>query len=124
MRQLFSLAFGIEAVVLVEMGMPSYKVDHYDPKINKVMARLSLDLLEEKRDTACIRTTAYKERIARKRDLVLKKAKVTIRHTSKGKLVPNWEEPYQVTRREWKWCIQTSTSLMEHQSHEHGMPTT
>ena len=56
----FSLAFGKKVVVIVEMGMPRYRVDHYNPKINEEMARLSLDLLEEKRDTARIRTTTYK----------------------------------------------------------------
>ena len=55
----FFLAFKIEAVVLVKMGMPSYRVDYYDPKINEDMAKLSLDLLEEeKRDAARIKTMA------------------------------------------------------------------
>ena len=92
-----SLAFGIEAVVLIEMGMLSYRVNHYDPKVNEDMAKLSLDLLEEKRDTRCIRMVAYKERVTRyynrrvkkrefkKRDLVLRKA----RHTLEGKFAPN-----------------------------------
>ena len=57
----FSLAFGTEAVVPMEMGMPSYRVDHYDPKINEDMYRLSLDLLKERRNTMCIRTMAYKK---------------------------------------------------------------
>ena len=38
-------------VILVEMGVPSNKVDHYNPKTNEDMIKLSLDLLEEKRDT-------------------------------------------------------------------------
>ena len=52
-------------IVPIEMGMPSYRVDHYDPKINEDMAKLSLDLLEEKRDTTRIKTATYKERVAR-----------------------------------------------------------
>ena len=44
----FSLAFDTEVVVPIEMGMPSYRVDHYNQKINKNMARLNIDLLEEK----------------------------------------------------------------------------
>ena len=105
---LFSLAFSTKAVVLVEMDMPSYRVDYYDPKINKDMAKLSLDLLEKKRDIARTKTMAYKERVAwyynrrvnkrefKKGDLVLRKVDITIRHTLEGKLALNWEGPYQV----------------------------
>ena len=60
----FFIAFGTKMIVPIEMGMPSYRVDHYDPKINEDMAKLSLHLLEEKRDTAHIRTPTYKERVA------------------------------------------------------------
>ena len=50
-----SLAFGTKVVVPLEMRMPSYRVDHYYPKINEDMAKISLDLLEEKRNIACIK---------------------------------------------------------------------
>ena len=43
----FSLAFGTEVMVFMEIGMPSYKVNYYDPKINEDMVKLNLDLLEK-----------------------------------------------------------------------------
>ena len=43
----FSLAFGTEVMVFMEIGMPSYKVNYYDPKINGDMVKLNLDLLEK-----------------------------------------------------------------------------
>ena len=96
-----SLAFGTKVVVPLEMGMPSYRVDHYDPKINEDMAKISLDLLEEKRNIACIKlwhtkkgspdNRRVKKKEFKKGDLVLRKVEVTIRHAFEGKLAPNWE---------------------------------
>ena len=72
------------------------------------MARLSLDLLKERRDTTRIKMATYKEKVAqyynrkvkkrefKKGDLVLRKAEVIVMHTLKDKFAPTWEGPYQV----------------------------
>jgi hypothetical protein len=42
---LFSLAYGTEAVIPVEIGSPSYRVSQYDPNHNREGISLHLDLL-------------------------------------------------------------------------------
>jgi hypothetical protein len=55
----FSLTFGAEAVILVEIGSLSYRMEHYNPGLNNEGIQLHLDLLEERRDRAQITMTAY-----------------------------------------------------------------
>ena len=50
----FSLTYGSEAVIPVEIGMPSVRCALFDPLANDEALRLSLDLLEEKREVAAI----------------------------------------------------------------------
>ena len=45
---LFALAFGIEAVTLVKVGLESPRVKFANVEHNKETLRLNLDLLEEK----------------------------------------------------------------------------
>jgi hypothetical protein len=49
---LFALSFGMEAVIPVEIGSLSYRVEHYNPGLNNVEMKLHLDLLQERRDKA------------------------------------------------------------------------
>lgn len=55
----FSLAFGMEIVILVEIGLPIMWIEHYDESSNPVQLRANLDLLEETRDKACLRMDVY-----------------------------------------------------------------
>ncbi|XP_022143561.1 uncharacterized protein LOC111013429 [Momordica charantia] len=48
----FSLAFGSEAMVPVEIGIPTDRVEQYEPTKNEEELLLNLDLLEEKRELA------------------------------------------------------------------------
>ena len=71
---------------------------------------LNLDLLDEKREQVLKRTEDYQRRTARyynqkvkprsykPRDLVLKKLLPARKNPAHGKLGPNWEGPYIVTR--------------------------
>ena len=43
----FNLAFGMDAVFPIKIGISSIKVNHFDPKDNESNIRLHLDLLEE-----------------------------------------------------------------------------
>ena len=99
----FSLTFGTEAVIPVEIGEPTLRVEYYDEETNNSRLQANLDLLEEKREVAYIRAEAYKQRTAQyynsrvharsfqKGDLVLRKVQI-----SGHKLGPNWEGPYRV----------------------------
>lgn len=56
----FSLIFGVEVVVLVEIGFPSPRVEHLDVDSNNESLRLNLDMLEESRETTYFRVAKYK----------------------------------------------------------------
>ncbi|CAL8089462.1 unnamed protein product [Prunus armeniaca] len=62
---LFSMAFGSKAVVLVEIGEPSYRTKTFAPKANEEAFALSLDLIEERRAQANLRNEAYKQHVSR-----------------------------------------------------------
>ncbi|GKV47203.1 hypothetical protein SLEP1_g54121 [Rubroshorea leprosula] len=104
----YHLAFGTEAVIPVEIGVPSFPVTHFDEERNGQLLRENLDLLVEVREEARLQTLIYKQKLANfynKRvrpqtfkvgDLVLRKAGLTGFETRFGKLAPNWEGPYAV----------------------------
>ena len=48
----FQLTYGIEAVILAEVGLTSYRVDNHDERRNDEAIRLQLDLVDEVRATA------------------------------------------------------------------------
>ncbi|GKV49755.1 hypothetical protein SLEP1_g56488 [Rubroshorea leprosula] len=106
----FSLAYGAEAVIPVEVGLPSDRSDCHDDQNNEQLLREDLDFVEEIREMSRIRNMAHQSRVAKfynKRvrarqfqvgDLVLRKAGLTNSYSHMGKLAPNWEGPYMVIR--------------------------
>ena len=48
------MAFGVEAVIPVEVGLPSLRVGNYDEEDNASRMLPELDLVEEKRERALI----------------------------------------------------------------------
>ena len=97
----FSLAFGIEAVAPVEVGLKSPRVEFTNIEHNEEILCLNLDLLEEKFEQVlkCAKdyhrkTTKYYERRVRPRnfkpdDLVLKNLLPVRKNPTHGKLGPN-----------------------------------
>ncbi|GJR80592.1 hypothetical protein Tco_0151377 [Tanacetum coccineum] len=77
----FSLTYGTEAVIPVEIGMPTYRTYNVNEKTNDQELRLNLDLLDERREIAAIREA--------RRNEVSRAANI-------GKLGPTWEGPYKV----------------------------
>ncbi|XP_021616631.1 uncharacterized protein LOC110617941 [Manihot esculenta] len=61
----FALAFGTEAVVPIELQVPIHRVQSNDENANSDKLRSNLDALEEVREEAQVRTTAYQQRAAR-----------------------------------------------------------
>ncbi|GKV47960.1 hypothetical protein SLEP1_g54808 [Rubroshorea leprosula] len=104
----YHLTFGTEAVIPIEIGVPSFRVTHFDEGRNGQLLWENLDLLAEVKEEARLRTLVYKQKLANfynKRvrprtfkigDLVLRKAGLTGFETRFGKLAPNWEGPYTV----------------------------
>jgi len=106
----YSLAFEVEAVILVEIGSPSFRIQHYNPGFNSERLKMHLDLLKEKRDEARFRTSAYKAKAARyynkkvnprsfnTGDWVLRRITLATKDPREGKLGPVWEGPFRVIK--------------------------
>ena len=106
----FALAFGTEAVDPMEVGLKSPRIELVSTEQNEEVLRLNLDLLEEKREKVLKRmedyhrkTTGYYDRRVKPRsykpgDPVLKKLLPARKDPAHGKLGPNWEGPYIISR--------------------------
>ncbi|GKV20191.1 hypothetical protein SLEP1_g30349 [Rubroshorea leprosula] len=75
----FSLAYGAEAVIPVEVGLPSDRASWHNDLNNEQLLRENLDLVEEVREMSQIRNMAHQ-------------SGVTNAYSHMGKLAPNWEE--------------------------------
>ncbi|GJT60091.1 reverse transcriptase domain-containing protein [Tanacetum coccineum] len=103
----FSLVYGSEAILPPEIGLPTYRINTFQPATNDMKLRLNLDFLEEQREMASLRNARYKRQIEgyyNKRvrnnqlqisDFVLRKNEAS-RQEGQRKLDPNWEGPYQI----------------------------
>ena len=106
---LFRLAYGSDAIIPVEVGLRSHRVENFDEAKNNKAMRLQLDLVDEVRTTAKQRLVRYQNIMAKHYnsnvkhrdfqvgDLVLRKVMGATRDPSQGKLSPNWEGPYRIT---------------------------
>ncbi|XP_074374821.1 uncharacterized protein LOC141715244 [Apium graveolens] len=110
----FSLSYGCEAMIPVEVGSCSFRRDHYDPKANEVNHRLYLDMIEETREDSQARLAAYQQRTARHYngrvktlplrvgDLVLRRVMPNTKVPGHGVFGANWEGPYKVKSVLWE----------------------
>ena len=105
----FSLTYGAETVIPIEVNLCSARVGKFVPSQNDRLLVERLDLLEEYRKTMTIRLAKYQQKLTRRYnrgvktrkfrawDLVLQKAVGNIRDTNAEKLALAWERPYRVT---------------------------
>ncbi|KAK2998728.1 hypothetical protein RJ639_022763 [Escallonia herrerae] len=106
----FLLCFGTEALLPVEVGLPTVRVLQFSEAENEENLRGNLDLLDDVRAQALDRVISTKQRVARfynRRvrmrifrvgDLVLRKLEVSDPKAAVGKLSPNWEGPYKISK--------------------------
>ncbi|GKE26977.1 reverse transcriptase domain-containing protein, partial [Tanacetum coccineum] len=105
---LFSLTYGMKAVIPAEIRMPTYRTATVDTVHNDEELRLNLDLLEEKRECATICEAKAKMKMtkyynARVRNVAFRPGDFVYRSNdashaaADGKLGPKWEGPYEVT---------------------------
>ena len=104
----FSLVYGAEALIPVEIGALSPRVVPLVEEENSQALREGLDLLDEHRETAAIRLASYQQRVANyynsrvrdrlmsEGDLVLRKSQITNALKEDGKFRANWEGPYRI----------------------------
>ncbi|XP_057246762.1 uncharacterized protein LOC130589512 [Beta vulgaris subsp. vulgaris] len=99
-----------EAVLPVEVDIPSPRITFYDFEQNEEEKPVNLDLLPETRGNALLRSIRYKQRVTRQfnrrvktrpiqlGDWVVRKVEATGLSHLKGKLGANWDGPYKVTK--------------------------
>jgi len=102
----FSLVYGVDAMIPVEIGEPSLRRELYDSAQNHQNMATHLDLLSELREKAQIRNLAAKQRATRKYnanlcprsfakgDLVWRMASSA--RKKNGKFSANWDGPYRI----------------------------
>jgi len=61
----FSMVYGSEAMISAENEVTSHRRATFNLDDNDELLTTSLDLLEEARDTTCIRVTIYQQRVVR-----------------------------------------------------------
>ena len=125
---LFALAFGTEVVAPVEVGLKSPIIELATVEHNDEALCLNLDLIDEKREQVLRRMKDYQRKTARyynqkvkpmsyiPGDLVLKKLLPARKNPAHGKLGPNLEGPYIISRvvRPGTYELQTEEGKVLH----------
>ncbi|GKA65691.1 reverse transcriptase domain-containing protein [Tanacetum coccineum] len=105
----FSLTYGTEAVIPVEIGMPSLRCAEVNQAKNDGGLLLNLDILEERREKAAVRKAKSKAKMekyynARVRSTTFCPGEFVYRSNeasnakNSGKLGPKWKGPYEVVK--------------------------
>nr|KYP39609.1 Transposon Ty3-G Gag-Pol polyprotein [Cajanus cajan] len=104
----FRLAYGADAMILVEVGEPSFRRQHFHEESNDSSLRAELDVLDEVREKTQVVPEACKQRMSRhfnsnlkprtfhEGDLVWREIGSARRNSSEGKLSANWDGPFRV----------------------------
>ncbi|XP_072090617.1 uncharacterized protein [Arachis hypogaea] len=104
----FKLVYGAEALIPIEIGLPTLRAELYEQDKNNKARRTDLDLIDEERDMATIRQRATKQflekrhnkrvilRTIKRGELVLRKTEDARRPQAHVKLAANWEGPFRV----------------------------
>ena len=105
----YSLAYGTEAVIPLEVGLPTLRTMQVESRDNDGALEEALDFAEEKKRYALIRLADYHQSLSKQRQnqlnprefeiesLVLRKNMGSIGNPTHGKLGANWEGPNTVT---------------------------
>ena len=106
---LFSMTYGVEAVIPLENGFPMLRTSMFTLNGNDELLKKSLDLVEERRENAMVQLAYYQHKLKQDYDmnvklrplalgdLVLRKVLGSTKNPAWGKLRPNWKGPYCIT---------------------------
>ena len=109
-EMLYSMVYGAELVIRVEIRMPSFRTLNFDKEINEVELRLNLDLFDARKEQVEVCQAAYKHQVVKyynlrvkhisflPGDLVLRKVTLSTKELTAGKVGPTWEGPYKVVK--------------------------
>ena len=103
------MTYGAEAVIPLETGFPTSRTSSFTLRGKDEQLTKSLDLVEEKRESAMVQLAYYQQKLKQgydanvklrpltPGDLVLRKVVGATKNPAWGKLRPNWEGPYRIT---------------------------
>ena len=106
---LFSMTYGAETIIPLEIGFPMLRTSTFSLDGNDGLLGKSLDLIEERRESAMVQLVYYQHKLKQGydtnvklrplavEDLGLRKVLGTTKNSTWGKLGPNWEGPYRIT---------------------------
>nr|GEZ37576.1 reverse transcriptase domain-containing protein [Tanacetum cinerariifolium] len=125
---LFSLTYGIEAVIPVEIGMPLIRCAKVNQAKNDKGLLLNLDITEERRENAAVREARSKAKMekyynAKVRNTSFRPGDFFYRsneasHTKEsGNLGPKWEGPYEVVEALGKGAYSGTEAEMYFRTH-------
>ncbi|XP_072067023.1 uncharacterized protein [Arachis hypogaea] len=117
----FRLVYGAEALIPVEVSVPTLRTEHYDQSNNLQARAAELDLVEEERDISTINQRARKQYLERRHnkrvvhrsfnngDLILRRTEEARKPSAHGKLAANWEGPFRVLQNLGKGAYKLET---------------
>ena len=103
------MSYGAEAVIPIETSFSTLRTQSFNSSNNDELLERSLDLIEERRESAMVQLAYYQHKLKQCHDakvklrplepgdLVLIKVLGTAKNLACGKLRPNWEGPYRIT---------------------------
>ena len=99
----YALVYGADAIIPTKMHINTTVSGTTSQEENYELMSLSLDLLDEKRETARLRNWSYQQEVAKTynkkvRTRTFQQGDWVLRRTEKttGKLTPGWEGPYKI----------------------------
>ena len=103
------MSYGAEVVIPIKTGFLTLRTQLFNPSDNDELLEKSLDLIEERKESAMVQLAYYQHKLKQgynakvklrplePRDLVLRKVLGTTKNPAWGNLRPNWEGPYRIT---------------------------
>ena len=122
------MSYGAKVIIPIETGFPTLRTQSFNPSDNDELLERSLDLIEERRESAMVQLAYYQHKLKQgydakvklrplePGDLVLRKVLGTAKNPTGGKLRPNWEGPYCITS-----LVSIGAYFLE-DLHEHVIP--
>ena len=105
----FSMTYEAKIVIPLETSFPTLKTSSFSPSSNNELLEKSLNLNEERRESAMVQLAYYQHKLKQDYDakvklrplvpgdLVLRKVLGTAKNLAWGKIGPNWEGQYCIT---------------------------
>ena len=99
----FSMTYGAKTIIPLETSFPTLKTSSFSPSSNNELLEKSLNLNEERRESAMVQLAYYQHKLKQDYDakvklrplvpgdLVLRKVLGTAKNLAWGKIGPNWE---------------------------------